>query len=176
MNELTLEPYAVATMDDTTKRRWFHFTPDRLVLFLLIVECLFWLSDRFGWSPWHKGYAALAGAATLGVALLAMLMWFVVALIFRRRFQFTIRSLLLLAVAVALPCSWMTAAMKKAREQQETVLEMATFGWLNRHRGNPRSPGGRRSRARLDRATVAHSLDRPCGSVARKNAVGSAGD
>ena len=33
------------------------------------------------------------------------------------RFQFSIRSLLVLTVAVALPCSWLAAEMKKARQQ-----------------------------------------------------------
>ena len=59
---------------------------------------------------WRRG-RGVAGA----------LLWFIVALIFRRQFQFSIRSLLLLAVAIALPCGWMTAAMKKAREQLEAV-------------------------------------------------------
>ena len=83
-------------MDDTTQARvrWFHLTPGRFVLLLLAVEVLLWLSDRFGWLGWHKGYAVLTAVAMVGVGMLLMLVWFVVALVFRRRFQFSLRSLL----------------------------------------------------------------------------------
>ena len=47
--------------------RWFHLTPGRFVLLLLAVEVLLWLSDRFGWLGWHKGYAVLTGVAVVGV-------------------------------------------------------------------------------------------------------------
>jgi hypothetical protein len=59
--------------------RWYHVTPGRFVLALLIIEALLWLSDRLG--CWHKGYAVLtavdltgtqvtdAGVATLQKAL-----------------------------------------------------------------------------------------------------------
>ena len=91
------------------------------MLLLLAVEVLLWLSDRFGWLGWHKGYAVLTGVAVVGVAMLLMLVWFAVALVFRRRFQFSIRSLLVLVVVVALPCSWLAAEMKKAKEQEKLV-------------------------------------------------------
>ena len=110
-------------MDATTQPRirWFHLTPGRLVLLLLAIECLLWLSERVGWLGWHKGYAVLTGVASVGVAMVVMLVWFGVALIFRRRFQFSIRSLLVLVVVVAMPCSWLAVEMKRAREQKQAV-------------------------------------------------------
>src|SRR5271165_1162947 len=90
-------------------RRWFRLTPGRFVLFLLAVEVLLWLSERFGWLGWHKGYAVVTALASVGVVMLLMLLWFALALIFRRRFQFSIRSLLVLVVAVAVPSSWLAA-------------------------------------------------------------------
>jgi len=45
--------------------------------------------------------------AFVGVAFLVMLLWFIVALVFRWHFQFGIRSLLVLVVVVAVPCSWL---------------------------------------------------------------------
>lgn len=86
-------------------RRWFHPTPDRLVLTLLAVEGLLWLSDRLGWPTWHKGYTVLIAVASAAVAMLLMLGWLAASLAFRWRFQFGIRSLLVLVVAVAIPCS-----------------------------------------------------------------------
>ena len=111
----------MATMDDMTQTRWFHLTPDRFVIGLLAVEVLLWLSERFGWLGWHKGYAVLTAVAVVCAAVLAILMWFAVCLHFRSRFQFGIRSLLILTVVVAVPCSWLTVEMKKAKEQMNTV-------------------------------------------------------
>ena len=50
-----------------------------------------------------------------------MTLCFAVALLFRWRFQFSIRSLLVLTVAVALPGSWLGVEMKNAREQNEAA-------------------------------------------------------
>ena len=97
--------------------RRLHFTPGRFLIGLLAVEVLLWLSERFGWLGWHKGYAVLTGVAVVGVAMLLMGVWFAVALVLRRRFQFSIRSLLALVVIVAIPCSWLTSEMKKAGQR-----------------------------------------------------------
>ena len=35
--------------------RWFHLTPDRLILALLVVEGLLLSSERLDWPVWHKG-------------------------------------------------------------------------------------------------------------------------
>ena len=101
--------------------RWFHLTPGRFVLALLAVEVLLWLSERFGWLVWHKGYAVLTAVASVGVALLAMLGWFAVAVMFRRRFQFSLRMLLVMVVVVALPISWLAVEMRAARKYEELV-------------------------------------------------------
>ena len=90
---------------------------------LLAVEGLLWLSERFQWFAFnsHKGWTVLIAAAVAGVTPLLALLWFIAALLFRWRFQFSIRSLLVLTVAVAIPCSWMAMEMKKAREQKAAV-------------------------------------------------------
>jgi len=63
-----------------------------------------------------------------GAAMLLMLAWFAAALIFRRRFQFGIRSLLVFVVAVALPCSRLAAQMRQAKEQKEAVQAISQLG------------------------------------------------
>lgn len=115
-------------MDDTTQTRWFHLTPGRFVVGLLAVEGLLWLSDRFGWLGWHKGIAVLTGVAAVGVAMVLMLVWFGVALVFGRRFQFSIRSLLVLTVVVAVPCSWVAVNMQEAKRQREAVEDIKATG------------------------------------------------
>ncbi len=77
------------------------------------------LTDRFHWLP--KGWPVLTAVAAVGVAMLAMFLWFGLALVYRRRFQFSLRSLLVLTVAVAVPCSWLAASIKEARTQYDAV-------------------------------------------------------
>ena len=106
--QATCEDSAILTgmADDLPTLRWYHLTPERLVLTLLVIEGLLWLSERFRCSP--KGWAVLIAVPSIGIALVLMLVWFAVAVVFRRRFQFSVRSLLVLTIAVALPFSWLT--------------------------------------------------------------------
>jgi hypothetical protein len=110
------------------KRRWYRVTPDRLVLLVLAVEGLLWLAERFGCFP--KGYAVLLAAAGVAVAMLLMLLWFAASLVFRWRFQFSIGSLLVLAVVVAMACGWFASAIKEARDQKEAVAGISESGGL----------------------------------------------
>ena len=131
----------------TPKPRWFHPTPSWLIVALLVVEGLLWLSDRFQWPTWHKGYAVLIAVAAVGVVFVVMLLWLVVALGFRVRFQFSIRLLLILTVVVAIPFSWLAVEMKAAKEQQEAVKEIGKLGgsieydWEDDASGVPNAPG-----------------------------------
>ena len=117
-------------MTDGPNPRWFHPKPSWLILGLLAVEGLLWLSERFQWFPFnaHKGWTVLIGVAVVGATMLLILLWFGIALLFRLRFQFSIRSILVLTVVVALPCSWMTVEMKAAREQREVAEAIEKFG------------------------------------------------
>ena len=108
--------------------RWFHLTPGRLLVGLLVIEGLLFVFS--GWFP--KGYAVLLALVAVGVAMSAMLVWFLIALIFRLRFQYSLRSLLVLTLAIALPCSWLAVEMKKATEQRETVE------WISKGSGSVR--------------------------------------
>ena len=115
-------------MTDPTPTRRFRPTPAWLICGLLVIEGLLWLSDRFQWPTWHKGYAVLISVAAVGLVFVVMLLWLIVALVFRLRFQFSILSLLVLTVAVALACSWLAVEMKAAREQGVLVNEFKSGG------------------------------------------------
>ena len=108
-------------MDAPEKRRWFCPTPGWLVLGSLAVTGLLWLSNWLEWPAWHKGYAVLVAVAGVGVVLAVILVWWLAALVFRWRFQFGLRTLLVLTVAVALPFSWLATEINKAREQKAAV-------------------------------------------------------
>lgn len=96
------------------KLRWIHLTPGRLLVILLALESGLILSE----SWFYKGWAALTSVAIVGVFLLIMLLWFVASMFFRWRFQFSVRSLLMLTVVVAIPCSWLAVEMKRARARE----------------------------------------------------------
>jgi hypothetical protein len=120
--------YISGMADAVGKLRWFRLAPHHCLATLLAVEGSLWLSNRLGWPSWHKGYAVLTAVAAVALTMLLMLFWFGVALLFRWRFQFGIRSLLVLTVAVALPCSWFSWEMQKAREQNEAAEAVRKAG------------------------------------------------
>ena len=95
----------------------FRLTPGHCLLALLAVEFLLFLSQWFRWLP--KGWPVLIAVASVGVVVLGMFVWFGVAVGFRRRFQFSLRSLLVLVVVVAIPCSWMSVEIKKAKDRRK---------------------------------------------------------
>ena len=88
------------------------------------MQCLLWLSQQvhcFGFNE-RKGWTVLITLAVAAGAILVMLFWFLVALLLRWPFQFSVRCVLLLPVIiVALPCGWLAAEMRLAQAQKETV-------------------------------------------------------
>jgi Leucine-rich repeat (LRR) protein len=106
--------------------RWLHPTPGRLIFTLLPVEAVLLLFNWLGWTP--KGWAVSGAIAAVALTIVVLMLWFSAALLFRRRFQFSIRSLLLLTATVALPFSWLAAEMKWAREQKEAVEALIKLG------------------------------------------------
>ena len=115
---------------DKPKRRWFSLTPSWLVYGSLAMTGILFLSGRWRWFAFneHKGWTVLISIAGLGVVLALMLLWLVVALVFRRRFQFSLRTLLVLTVAVALPFSWLGVEMKRASRDEKVVEVVYTMG------------------------------------------------
>jgi hypothetical protein len=111
------------------RRHWLRVTPDLLVIGLLVVECLLWaLHWLGGWPHWDKGRAVLTCIVAVGLVMSAMSLWWLVALALRWRFQFSLRSMLVLIVVVAIPCSWLGVEMNNAREQRRTVEAIEASG------------------------------------------------
>ncbi len=134
----------------TPKRRWYRFTPDRMIPATLVIEVLLWLSERFRYFGFneHKGFTVLIAVACVGAVMLLMLVWFAASLLFRWRFQFSIQSLLVLVLVVAIPCSWMSVEMRGARKQKDAVEALEQVGWTARYdyevriQSNPSSGAG----------------------------------
>ncbi len=117
-------------MDAPEKRRWYRPVPAWLVYGSLAVMALLFASEMWQWFRFnqHKGWTVLAAVVMVGATMLFMLLWFFASLLFRWRFQFSIRSLLVLTVAVALPFSWLAVAVKSAREQKAVVAAIEKWG------------------------------------------------
>ncbi len=98
-------------------------TPDRLILALLVIEGVLWLWDRLGCFP--KGWMVLTVVGTVGLSMLVMFLWFAASLLFRWRFQFSLRSLLVLVLVVAIPCSWLAEEMRHGVVE---AMEIKTLG------------------------------------------------
>ncbi len=116
----------MAATPEKARHRWFQITPGRLLVVLLAVEGLLWLSERFHRLP--KGWPAVIAIGAVGAFLLLMFLWFAAALLFRWRFQFSILSMLVLTVAVALPCAWLETEMQRARKQCEAASAIEELG------------------------------------------------
>ena len=107
-----------------SKRRWYHPTPGWLVVASLTTTCalLLW-QEYLSPLPYSRAFRDfllfLVLLASSCAMLLALLLWFIAALLFRWRFQFTIRSPLLLVVAVAIPCSLVGERMREAKRQED---------------------------------------------------------
>ena len=115
-----------------SKPRWYRLTPDRLLIALLPIEGFLFLSERFRWFAFneHKGWTVLIAVAVVCLAVVLLMLWFGVSLVLRRRFQFSIRSLLLFVVVVAVVCSWFTVKVQQARGQREVVEAFEKVGFV----------------------------------------------
>jgi hypothetical protein len=128
---------------DTPSVRHFRPAPFWLVLLSLAATGALFLSERYYWFAFneHKGWTVVIAVAAVGVVVAAFfLLWIVVAFIFRRRFQFSLRTLLALVVAVALPCSWLAVEMKKARQQKDTEAAITEPGGAELDLSRPSVP------------------------------------
>jgi len=109
----------------TLKSRWYHPTPNRLLVGLLIVEGLLWMAGQSDSCP--KGLPVLSAIAAVGLTLLFLLLSLVVSVLFHWRFQFSLRSLLFAVFVAALPFSWLATEMKNAKRQAQVAKEIETL-------------------------------------------------
>jgi hypothetical protein len=109
-----------------SKLRWFHVTPGCLLVVLLAIEGILLLSEKFHWFAFDEIKNSTIAVAAVGLFLLVMFTWFIGSLIFRWPFQFSIRSLLILTIAIAIPSSWLAVEM----QQSEAVYAIQDAGGM----------------------------------------------
>jgi len=82
---------------------------------------LFALNERKGWT-------VLIAVTAVCLAVAVMLLWFAASLIFRWRFQFSVRSLVVLVIATAIACCWLTVKMRQAERQRQVAEAIRQAG------------------------------------------------
>jgi hypothetical protein len=119
----------------SANRQWFRVTPVWVVYGLLLVEAALFLSGRFQWFAFNerKGWTVLIAFGAVGSAMVLIGLWLAASLSFGWRFQFTILNLMVLTVAVAIPCGWLAAEMNNARNQEQAVRALQRFPGLVRY-------------------------------------------
>jgi hypothetical protein len=87
------------------------------------VQVFLLLSERFQWFAFNekKGWTVLTAVGVVCVAVLVVLLWGLVCLCLRRRFQFGVRSLLVIVVVLSVPLGWFAWETQRARRQREAV-------------------------------------------------------
>ena len=109
--------------DAVAKPRWYHVTPDRFLIGLLAAVLLLLAADRFELLGLTRGsgWNVLLAGAVVCLGMFGCLIWFVAALLLKKRFQFGLKSLLVLTVVVAIPCSWFAVKIRQAKRQDAAV-------------------------------------------------------
>jgi hypothetical protein len=108
------------------KLRWFQPTPGACLAALLVVEGSLFLAEWFRWLP--KYWIGLIAVAAVVVVPLLTLFCFGLALIFRWRFQFSIRTMLAAATLFALLCAFFSWEVKVAEYQRRCAQAIHSRG------------------------------------------------
>ena len=115
------------------------------VLFaLLAVEGFLFVSEQAGWFGFHEDRISpfLFAMAAVIAPIFLMFFWIflralwdvfrffgmVARLAYRRRFQYSLRTLLLVVTLFAIACSWLAVKIRQAQRQQEAVAEIQKLG------------------------------------------------
>jgi len=112
------------------KRRWYHPRLNWVLFSLLAVEGFLFLSEQAGWFGLNEDKVMTLGLALAAVivSMLSVFLWIVACWGFRRRFQFSLRTLLLVVTLCALACSRLAVKMQQAKRQQVAVTEIKELG------------------------------------------------
>lgn len=122
---------------DKISHHWRHAmrsNPGWLIIVVLVCEVFLTLSQQLRWFSFnaHKGWTVLIAIACMGALFVVLLLWWIAAMLFRWQFQFSIRSVLMLFVVVAVPLSWFTTEKKAAKRQAEAME------WIRTRHGGSR--------------------------------------
>ena len=109
-----------------------NLTPDHFIVLVLGLVGFLVVSDWFEWFAFnrHKGWAVLIAVATVRLAMILLVSWFLGSLLLRLRFQFHLRTLFLITIIVALTLGRLAAVSKNVNSQRKAVDEIRSVGGL----------------------------------------------
>lgn len=105
------------------KPRWYAPTPARFLFAVLLMQGVLFLSTYFRWFWFNelKGYTVVLVVAATSVLLLLLVVWQLGRRLFGRKAQFSLASILLLILVVAIPCGWLTHELAITKQRRETL-------------------------------------------------------
>ena len=131
-------PHAILTgmAASTCKIPWYRPTFLRGLLALLAFEMFLLLAKQCRWFGLVKdsggreleALTLFTGWAAVVVACLVAFLWLLVQFGFRRRFQYSLRSLLLLTLLVSIGMSWVATMMQRVKRQREVARAIEKLG------------------------------------------------
>ncbi len=120
------------------------------------------MSERLGWFSFidQACWMVLIAVAVVLAALVFLALWFAVALVFHLRFQFSLQSLFVLVVVVAIPCSWLPFRLREVERQRAAAAAIEKLGgrveWVSTA---SKHPAWLRDLLGIDSLDSVHSVD-----------------
>ena len=124
---------------------WLRVTPLHVALALLALEAILAIYECFRFRTCafneQKGWTVLIALAVVAATFALLGLWLIFALVFRLRFQYSLRTLLLFVLCVTFPCCWFATERHQAREQERIVDNIVrqggglTYGYQVDHLG-----------------------------------------
>jgi hypothetical protein len=118
------------TSSESMRPAWYWPTIGKYLFSLLAMEITLYVSEQFEWFEFnrHKNWTVLVNAAVVAVSLLLLLVWIVVATLFRGKPQFGLSSLMGLVCVVGVACGWFGREWEYAKGQLGTIKVVASHG------------------------------------------------
>jgi len=86
---------------------------------------MLFLCGHFHWLP--TGYAVLLALASMAVVILFLFLWFAAALVLRRRFQYSFRTMLLGMLLASVGMSCLAVRLQQARRQRAALESLSAL-------------------------------------------------
>jgi hypothetical protein len=127
------ESSAAAASPRKTPRKtpWYIPTPAKYLLFVLLMQAFLIASATFRWFEFnqHKGHSVLITIERTALLLFLMAGWLLVSLFFKARPQFSLATLMLLVLVIAIPTGWMAREYQESKQQQMLADEAIGSGF-----------------------------------------------
>lgn len=122
------------TADDPrgSNSRYYAPTPAKFLLAVVLMQGTLFLSSSFRWFWFnqHKGYTVLIAVVATAILLLLFVIVAAASWFIKSKAQFSLATLLLLILIMAVPCGWLAREMSLARERQEITQRIESSGGL----------------------------------------------